>query len=109
MRDRIVVPIPDELANTGTHELKLVIKGEHGRAGLWGEVRIGDLSDLQRRANGRTSERLALCAMLVTGSILGLVISAVRPSQREFLWFGMFCAAAAGLGVLRKRRLVVGE
>ncbi|MCB9777453.1 MAG: response regulator [Alphaproteobacteria bacterium] len=92
--DRPVFPLGVPMLSPGDHELVLVVQGAHGTGGIGGDVRIGGRSSLQRYAGGQTAARLALSAMLALTSLLGLVIASVRPTQREFFWFGVFCASA---------------
>ena len=94
--DRVVIPLSGAPTDAGPHLLELVVRGDHGEGGLWGELRLGEPHDLRAAAAGLVAERVSLTAALVIAALLGLVISAVRPAQREFLWFGLFCATASG-------------
>ncbi|RME21314.1 MAG: PAS domain S-box protein, partial [Deltaproteobacteria bacterium] len=94
-RDRLVVRLPPALVTEGDHRLTITIQGDHGQGGLGGRVRFGEAPALEAEADGHLAESLALAAMLCMASVLGLVLASVRPSLEEFLWFGVFCAAAA--------------
>ncbi|MCK6502315.1 PAS domain S-box protein, partial [Myxococcota bacterium] len=95
-RERFVIPLPAGSGAEGPHRLELVIRGDHGEGGVWGELRVGDPATLHAAVAGRLAERVSLTSALVIAALLGLVIAAVRPAQREFLWFGLFCAVASG-------------
>ncbi len=94
-QDHLLATVPPELAAAGDHKLTLTIRGDHGEGGLGGRLRVGEEPALQALADGHTAESLGLAAMLCMASVLGLVLASVRPSLEEFLWFGVFCAAAA--------------
>lgn len=96
-RGSVIVSLPKGTAEASMTTLTVHLSGAHGTSEIWGRPLVGARSDLERELVSRTGERLALVATLAIAATLGLVISAVRPRQQEFLWFGLFCTLASML------------
>ncbi len=93
-RGQLVVGIPPDLARLGQGALKVQLFRGDGHPAMLGRPLLGSRAELERLAAARIGERLALVASLLIAAVLGLVIAAVRPSQREFFWFGLVCIEA---------------
>lgn len=77
------------------HVLGLEVSGAFGDGGLTGNVRIGPVEEMLRRAERREAERMGLALLCGTMGIIQLAVAANRRSRMGHLLFGFFAGLLA--------------
>jgi two-component system, sensor histidine kinase ChiS len=89
----VTVPTPRE---GGTLEIRVALSNfTHSRFGIWADPVLGTSDQLTAMRMGETGGSLVLIGLLLITAIHHFMMFALRSTERETLWFGLFCAIVA--------------
>ncbi len=89
----VSVPVPP---GGGTLDIRIALSNfTHSRFGIWDEPVLGTHDQLTKLRIGETGGSLVLIGLLLITAIHHFMMFALRSTERETLWFGLFCTIVA--------------